>query len=103
MGPTRTGRYDTEGPAMNRYEPTSASFRLAAAAGAVLLTVATLALSIYAPATLSPLAPEIGVLATASASASAPPTEVTIVPNRIEVVGYREKTLAAAPSLVTAR
>ena len=86
---------------MNRYEPTSANFRLAAAAGAVLLTVATLALSIYAPATLSPLAPEIGVLATASASA--PPTEVTIVPNRIEVVGYREKTVAAAPSLVTAR
>lgn len=86
---------------MNRYEPTPAKFRLAATIGAVLLTAATFAISIYAPATLSPLDADMSVGATANASP--PSAEVTIVPSSIEVVGYREKTLAAAPALVVAR
>ncbi len=86
---------------MNRYEPTPAKFRLAAAIGAVLLSAATFATSIYAPATLSPLDADMSVVATANASP--PPTEVTIVPTSIEVVGYRENTVAAAPALAVAR
>jgi hypothetical protein len=86
---------------MNRYDPTPANFRFAAAITAALFTVATFAISIYAPASLSPLSPETSVLA--AANASAPATEVTIVPGRIEVVGYREKVVAAAPTLLNER
>jgi hypothetical protein len=86
---------------MNRYQAMSTKFRLAAGIGAALLTAATFAISIYAPATLSPLDADMSVVATANASP--PPTEVTIVPGSIEVVGYREKTVAAAPAVVVVR
>lgn len=86
---------------MNRYEATPTKFRLAAGLGAALLTAATFAISIYAPATLSPFDSDTSVFATTEASA--PPTEVTIVPGSIEVVGYREKIVAAAPAHGTER
>jgi hypothetical protein len=85
---------------MNRYEPTPANFRFAAAVGAALLTVATFAISTYAPATL-PLDTEAGFAVETRVAAT--PTEATIIPNRIEVVGHREKRVAWAPALVVER
>ncbi len=76
---------------MNRYQTRTP--RLAFATVAVALTAITVALTVVAPARFD--AADAPRLALRNGSA---PTEVAIVPARIEVVGVRNPELAAARS-----
>jgi hypothetical protein len=77
---------------MNRYQPDTPRFAFALAALA--LTALTISLAVVAPARLDSLSADASVLA-ANRKAQAP-TEVAIVPSRIDVIGIRSKDVAAA-------
>ena len=77
---------------MNRYQPDTPRFAFALAALA--LTALTISLAIVAPASLDSRNADAGTLA---ANRKAPtPTEVAIVPSRIDVIGIRGKDVATA-------
>jgi hypothetical protein len=79
---------------MNRFEPRP--IRAVFAFAAAVLTALTLALGVVVPAALAPAAGDAG---RSVAARSAAPTEVAIVPDRIEVIGVRPRELAAEPGV----
>ena len=77
---------------MNRYQTSTPRAIVAFAAAA--LTAATLGVAVIVPATLDH--GSAGVRTVAAATTVAPaPTEATIVPARIEVIGVRDSAVAA--------
>lgn len=78
---------------MTDYRPDMPRVRLAA--GALLMAMATTGALVAAPALLDSRADAPALSATARAAVPAP-TEVSIVPARIEVVGVREPNVAWA-------
>jgi hypothetical protein len=79
---------------MNRYQPSTP--RVALGIAALALTSLTMALALIVPASMSPLAPEMGAVRTARAPAPRP-TEVVIIPARIDVIGVRKSKIAGVP------
>lgn len=77
---------------MNRYQPQTPRFAFALAALA--LTAFTISLAIVAPASLDSRGADAGTLAVNREVQA--PTEVAIVPSRIEVIGIRGKDVATA-------
>ena len=75
---------------MKRYEPKTP--RTALGLAAIALTALTLGLLVVTPATLDAGSPDALTLA----RAKAPPIEVVISPARIDVVGQRNREVAAA-------
>jgi len=84
---------------MKRYAPFR--FQPAFALGAVALSAATLALTVFVPAAVSPIATDATTLAAHRTSTNA--IEVTIIPARIDVIGMRDESIAATPARESAR
>jgi hypothetical protein len=72
---------------MSRYE--SNTPRAAFALAAIAMTALTFGLAVSVPASV-----DHANLATAARKASRAPTEVAIIPSRIEVIGVREQSVA---------
>ncbi len=78
---------------MNAYRNESSTLRPLFGAAAIALTALTFSLGVLVPASLEPAGrDDQSVMAAAAAPA---PTEVAIIPARIEVIGARERKAAA--------